>query len=613
MGAFLAFLYPEELRNQASQIYETGRQAASRLLALKTQGAAQSKEAFAVSFARTDGSGGPVVVDPKTGSWLLAVGTWIHRHSFECKTEQCLLTQYLEIGSLKLAGTLEGFFTILIGDGRTGEVILITDITGSCHCFARQFSCGIALSSSSLVLGRLGKVELDPLGCQEFLSVGTIFEERTLFKEVHKLPGATIFTFSAGRVLTEQHYWDIKHLTPEAFEGRYATDSLWEALTRSARFLGGRFPNPICDLTGGYDSRALVAAFLGAGVPVTCTVSGQPQNLDVIVSKGLAMVAGLDHIHLQRAPQVSLEAIMRSLQMTDGECNLFEYAGILQTQERLIGKFDLSVNGSFGGLARGLWWELLFPHLGASGKLDGNLLAKRRYAFGNFDPTIFPHEIQVDIVDHLSGVIDRLTEGLAHFPKTFQMDFVNLSMRIHRWQGRIASSTNRLRPCLSPFGLRSVLEIVFQTKSQFRIRSLLIRHMLHRYEPTFARYPLALGHPAEPLTWKNMHRFFPLVVHFGKKGIHKLSQMANINVLGSQFVCKPDSGLKALLKEDAVKDLLNPPSMRILQILEKGPLKRFMRASQDSGFLWHEQLMRIFTIEYTLRNLEAEQSPDHLN
>ncbi|WNM63981.1 hypothetical protein [Candidatus Nitrospira neomarina] len=610
MGAFLAFLYPEELRNEASQTYEKGRQAASRLLALKPQGAAQSKEAFAVSFARTDGSGGAVVGDPKTGSWLLAIGTWIHRQSFECQTEQCLLTQYLEIGSLKLAGALEGFFTILIGDGRTGEVTLITDITGSCHCFAREFSCGIALSSSSLVLGRLGMVELDPLGCQEFLSVGTIFEERTLFKNVHKLPGATIFTFSAGRVQREQHYWDIKHLTPEAFEGRYSTDSLWEALTRSARFLGGRYPTPICDLTGGYDSRALVAAFLGAGVPVTCTVSGQPQNPDVIVSKGLARVAGLDHIHLPRTPQVSLEAIMRAFQMTDGECNLFEYAGILQTQERLIGKFDLSVNGSFGGLARGLWWELLFPYLGASGKLDGNLLVKRRYAFGAYDRTIFPHEIQVDIVDHLSGVIDRLTEGLAHFPNTFQMDFVNLSMRIHRWQGRIASSTNRLRPCLSPFGLRSVLEVVLQTKTQFRVRSLLIRHMLHRYDPTFARYPLALGHPAEPLTWNNMHRFFPLVVHFGKKGIHKLSQMANLNVFGSQFICNPDSRLNTLLKEDAVRDLLNPSSMRTLQILEKAPLKRFLSASQDSDFLWNEQLMRIFSIEYTLRSLEAEQNAD---
>lgn len=608
MGAFFALLYPEEIQREADQVFEEGRHIASRLLGLKIQGTARSKGGLAISFSRLDGSGGPVVVDPKTGSWLLAIGTWLHNDEFGSGAEERLLRRYLEIGPVNLASELEGFFNILIKDGRTGEIILITDVIGSCHCFIRQWRKGLALSSSSLLLAAYGKVNLDQVGFQEFLYAGTVFGRRTIYKGVQKLSGATVFTFASGRLQWAQPYWKVADLNPEKFGLAVAGPSLWEALTRSTHLLGRLFSQPIYDLTGGYDSRVVVAAAVGSGTRIATTVSGPSHSPDVDVSHGLAQLFGLPHLHLQYSSHLPSEILRQTLQMTDGEYNLNEYAGILQIQGQSIGRFDLSVNGSFGELARGYWWELLFPHTGAKRKLNGYLLAKRRYAAKRFDSSILPAETRLDIVTHFATVIDELTNEISHFPNTFQMDCVYAFMRMQRWQGRIASSTNRLRPCISPFGLRSVLEIVLQTQFRCRLRSLLVRHMLSQFQPRFAKFPLALGHPAEPVSWRNAHHFLPLASHLWKKSTTKLAKIAKIPVKFSHSDCEPQTPQPTLWGREELQDLLRTSEMRLLHILDKESLARFLQYSQVAGPDIHAQWERVVGVEYALRVLETEKA-----
>ncbi len=84
---------------------------------------------------------------------------------------------------------------------------MITDIIGSCHCFMRSFKNAIALSGSSLLLAGLMDFNLDPVGFQEFLYTGVIYEDRTIYREVRKLGPASIFKFSEGVLKSRQRYW----------------------------------------------------------------------------------------------------------------------------------------------------------------------------------------------------------------------------------------------------------------------------------------------------------------------------------------------------------------------------------------------------------------------
>jgi asparagine synthase (glutamine-hydrolysing) len=552
------------------------------------------------SYPRRNQSGAAVVSDPKTGDWILALGTWFHADGFATGDEQRLLTDYQQFGAFRLARALQGFFNIIIADEKERALILITDLVGSCHCYERDCGDFIAFSSSSLLLGGIAAVHLDPVGCQEFVNAGVIYENRTLYREVRKLPPASICRFSGKADGEHQRYWQASQLQPESLSGDTAAETLWNTMRTAALRVGRKFPQPICDLTGGYDSRALVAAFLSVGVPFSAAVSGPEDSADVRVSRRLAEMVALRHVHTFGADQLSLPDIKDAIALTDGEYNLVEYAGILRIHRQLSQEFDISINGSFGELARGYWWELLFPCTGCRKKLDSNRLARARFAARHFDATLFSPAVALDLAAHFSGVIERTNSGLAQYPNTFQMDHLYLMMRMQCWQGRIASSTNRLWACLSPFMFRSVLEVMLQTETKARQRSLLIRKMLARFYPAFANAPLEHGYPAAPLNWTNWYRFLPLAKYYGSLLLHKAGFHSRRGVPSSDSPPR----VVQLWGEPEIREIWVASRMACGALLDQDRLESYIADSQKPGFRWEQQWMRLLSLELTCRALQ---------
>ncbi|HJT75929.1 MAG TPA: hypothetical protein VJ739_01905, partial [Gemmataceae bacterium] len=457
MSNFLVVLAADDRRAEAEQAFRSGLDFARTVKGQRPGRVLETNGAWVAAFPRRNGSGAPVVTDPSTGCWLLAAGTYFDAAGCAVGAEARLLTRFLEVGPERLTRELEGFFVLVVGDPRSRETVVITDLVGSCHCFIREWEAGVALSGSSLLLAGLGECRLDPVGCQEFLRTGIIYEDRTVYREVRKLGPASITRFRGGAGKGGRHYWRISDVTPNSLDGPAAVRALGEALVGVARKVAAAFPRAVCDLTGGYDSRALVAMFRTAGVPFTTVVAGPADSPDVTVANGLARLAGLPHLHVPPTPP-SLDRLEDALRLTDGEFDLVEYARILAIHERLAERFDVSLNGSFGEVARGYWWGLLFPRAGRCLPLDATMLARCRYAAQPSDPSLFPPGQRLDLVGHFSDMIGRANAGLAGLPNCVQLDHTYLMMRMQRWQGRIASSTDQLWPCLQPFLCRSVLE-----------------------------------------------------------------------------------------------------------------------------------------------------------
>jgi hypothetical protein len=600
VGNFLVVIPGSGLSGEAKRLFLSSLDAAREIRSQIPSDTWESDWGFAASFPRQNGSGAGIVSDPATGSWLLAIGTWFHCDDRASGAESYLLNRYLEVGAFQLGRELEGFFVLLIGDARIREVIAITDIVGSCHCFRRTVHEGIILSGSSLLLASSGDCTVDWVGCQEFLDTGIIYEERTCYQEVRKLGPARIYRFSDTARGTEQKYWQAADVKPQSSRADDAVNSLWQKLTLAAARIHRLYPHSVCDLTGGYDSRALVAAFLGANVRCATTVSGPSNSADVVISQGLAQVLGLRHLHSEPLQQLSFDQVRESLPFTDGEYDLVNYAQIRAIHGELSRHFESSINGSFGEVARGYWWELLLPRIGARRPLDAHKVAQRRYAAQSFDASIFPSEKRLDLVAHFTGVIDRTNAGLLDTPNTFQMDHAYLMMRMQRWQGRIASSTNQLWPCLSPFMFRSVLETILETRAWLRWRSLLIRKMLAKFSPRMAAYPLEHGFPAQPATWRNIHRFFPLATYFGKKCVAKVEER-----LGSRRGARSreESFVPRLQlwKDDRVREILRPPNMRLSGGMDLDGLGNFLQRSQEEQFSFNDQWARLLSLECAFR------------
>jgi hypothetical protein len=591
----------------ANRVFEAGLQHTRRWNGSSPDSFLNSDWVKVAQFPRQQGRRGTIACDASTSSWLFAIGTWFHSEDYASGEELLLLKRYLDIGSDQLAQELEGFFVIAIGDGRTKETVVITDLVGSCHGFVRSWKYGFILSGSSFILATLGNTDLDPVGCQEFLLTGTIYEDRTFYEQVRKLGPAAVYRFGEhGK--KSQRYWKIQEVATESLDRGAAVDQLAENLTRAAKKIGKTFSHPVCDLTGGYDSRATLAAFLNAGVQVSTTVSGPESHPDVAVSRGLAAMLGITHLNLNPPEPQSFGEAKTAFPFTDGEYDLFEYASVLEVHRELSKRFDVSINGSYGEVARGYWWELLFPYTGARRPLDCGKVARKRYAAGIANNAFIHPQLRLDMVSHLTGVLERTNAGLSGLSNTVQLDHLYLSVRMQRWQGKIASSTNRLWPCISPFLFRSVLESMLCAKTSVRRFSLLIREMLAKYQPCLAEFPLEHGYPALPVDWKNFYRFWPVPVYYGQRVVSKMLRLA----CGSWGSSVSQSGHRPvglqLWHDEEVCELLQPTTMKLGCLLHQTALVDFLKRGQREIFPFNDQWARMLSVEYTLHRLEQMKS-----
>jgi hypothetical protein len=467
----------------------------------------------------------------------------------------------------------------------------------------RDFGDCVAVSTSSRLLASLGEAALDPIGCEEFLRLGVIYEERTLFRDVRKLGPAAIHRFVDGRPAASHRYWRVGDLDPFALDGDRAARQLSERLCTAARRISRLYPRLVCDLTGGYDSRAVVATMRGAGLSFETTVSGPAHSPDVVIAGRLADITQKPHVHIEPDLQLTPDNLDEALRLTDGECDLVEYARIQAIHQQLAQTCDASINGSYGEVARGYWWEVLRPRTGRREPVNPRMLAEQRYAVGAGPSPLFPAGL--DLAAHLAAIIERCNRELDGAPNTAQMDNAYLMLRMQRWQGRIASSTDQLWPCLSLFLFRSVIETALQTAPRARTGNRLARQVIAKLDAALAAHPLESGAPAMPLTLFTWPKFLPAFVPLAGKAARKLARR-----FASVGRTSPPVRLPTRLKEaDVLRALLNPATMRAAALIEPAHLRAFLDLSRADPAVWERQGRRLLSLELALQ-LPAPASAD---
>ncbi len=601
MGNFLIVIANPGFEQRGETAFRKGLQVAGDLWNQQTAGTLALRNIWAAGFSRWNGSGGGICEDKESGDWLISIGTWIHSDDFGPNDQLRLLRNIRNKGPLRVAQDLEGFFVLAGTTDRRDEIFVLTDIIGSCHVFLRAWNGITALSGSSLLLAALAQSKIDLVATQEFLYSGIIYEDRTLFAEVHKLDPATCFTFRNGSLVEKSRYWSIASLKPESIDDSAAVGILKETVQATARRISKLYSNLLCDLTGGYDSRTLVAGFLSAGIPVSTTVSGPANSPDAYVSAELAKLAGLDHQRSDPEPIHLYEQIQFALTLTDGEYDLTEYARICEIHRSHAKRLDISLNGSFGEVGRGYWWEILFPRTGACEALNSGKVARLRYMPKSFDSTLIPRNQVLDLPEHYAALIGRNNAGLESCPNTFQLDNAYLGLRMQRWQGRIASSTNRIWPCISPFMFRSLLEIMLQTSSRLRQRSLLIRKLLPELNKRFAEYPLERGYPPLSVSIRTLHRFWPLIPLYSAKALKRFRYLGSRRRISPKQESTP---IRTLLQRDPqIRHVLQPQNMLLSEVFDGEKLADFIQRAQAEYFTYESEWARVLTLECTLRYL----------
>jgi hypothetical protein len=444
----------------AAELSERALQAYFTLHRLEPSDRVAEGATHAYTFAPRFSPGLRIESSPETGEWAGGAGPLFYEDS----GRQEALRHFVGADLERAVGRLDGAFAIFRRI-RNGEIAVITDRLGTMHAYAVTLRSATVISTSSMVLAALCEANWDLVSCREFLATGTVFGQRTLFQEIEKLAPGSIYRFEHGRLKSKTPYWRIADFEYGSLGASDTTRRLASALQRVMRKIVGSYPRPLLDLTGGLDSRAVLGATLKGRASFETTVAGKDCDADALVSSSIARQYEIVHHRIDPPSEVTMDEARALLSLTDGEYDLFEYARIARIHSCSAQNHDVSVNGASGEICRGHWWEKLFPFTGSRRWFPTNIVAAQCFA----------GRPQAELLATV-------------FPLT------------RRWQGRIASATNRLWPAISPFACRDPLELALTAAPRIRIRGRLSRRLITHLDPKLAAFPWRHKGPAAQST-----------------------------------------------------------------------------------------------------------------
>ena len=287
--------------------------------------------------------------DPTENRRLRAAG-----HQFPGDDASCLVHMYEEHGP-RFFSKLNGTFCGLLWDRRENKAMLFNDRFGLGRVYYHEIADGFYFASEAKALLKVlpDLRSLDIRGLGELMVCGCTLQDRTLFPGVSLLPPGSVWTFSPGRPVCKENYFDPARweeqssLPPEDY---YA--ALKETFTRILpRYFSGRQPIAL-SLTGGLDSRMILAGRTTESGWLPCHSFGGTyrDSEDVRLARTVAGLCQQSHSVIRlddRFHPKFLDLAARSVYVTDGAMDVTGSVGL--HVNRLAREFaPVRMTGNYG-------------------------------------------------------------------------------------------------------------------------------------------------------------------------------------------------------------------------------------------------------------------------
>lgn len=268
-----------------------------------------------------------------------------------------LLALYREHGDLDFLKEVDGIYAAAIYDACARRMHLMSDRYGLRHLSWTTYEGGIAWASEAKAMLALPGFEpkIDREALRDFFEVGHLRGDCTWFEGVRLLQAATVLTWDLdGRSAHRLRYWGADEIKPLA-NGTDAVE-LAEELGRLFRAAVERRSRPGertgLTLSGGLDSRAILAAMPNHEGPIHAVTFGKKGCEDARIAAAATAAKGASHHALVMNVEEWLPPRLEAVWWTDGELDLMHMhvITILPWVRELfdIGLDGLGANGIIG-------------------------------------------------------------------------------------------------------------------------------------------------------------------------------------------------------------------------------------------------------------------------
>jgi hypothetical protein len=433
------------------------------------------------------------LVSFENDEFCAATGTFVYKGATG-KTGLALLHGDFDIGKPETYGLamnrLHGAFCIVAR--KQGRTFAFTDRVGVYKVY-RDDANSVLSSSFLAMLETVSRRRVDAQALYEYVFQGATYGGDTLAEDVKLLSPEVVCQPGVNpRAGTWRAYG-----VPEIARGDLEThaEQIFETLTKGFGDIAKAFDNHIdTALSGGYDSRLILAILFGLNVRPDVHVYGRESDPDVVVASRIAKGEGFSLTHVDKSHHAELpldraaESISRTFRAFDGAPNdgIFDNGSDFETRRERCRTGALMLNGGGGEVLRNFFYlpdkplsvrQLLWSFYS---QFDPNAAA------GGFSEAAFHDRLAEKLKATLGITGDRLTRT--------QIELVYPLFRCGFWMGRNNSVNSRFGSTLTPFIddtlVRQTVRVPMSLKDYGRLEARLISLA----SPALAAYPSDHGY-----------------------------------------------------------------------------------------------------------------------
>ncbi len=271
-----------------------------------------------------------------------------------------LVLQLIQHRGIEAVSGLNGAFVLALWNSKEKTLTIANDRYGLKPLYYSSFNHLFAFSSEVKSILTIPKVsrDVEPQAVAEFLTFEYFLGNRAFFKSIMALEPASILIFKSGN-LSMRNYWKAGFSKEETFFWKEkpldnAKDLLCQAVKRQVT--GEK--RVALALSGGLDSRLILAAAAEAGCPIPTYTFGIKDCDDARIARLVADCLGSENHFFELSPRYLSIWAGKGVWRTDGMNNCTNFAGI-ELYSEVGEKWRIILNGSggnelWGGISPGL-------------------------------------------------------------------------------------------------------------------------------------------------------------------------------------------------------------------------------------------------------------------
>ena len=259
---------------------------------------------------------------------------------------------YGETMSFDFLRDIDGYYAAALYDKKNGMVYLITDRYGFKPLYWGILNDNLIWSSE--LKGFLShsdfKTVIDRTAVEEFFDIGYLLENRTWFEGVELVPPASVLSFNVKQsTVGINHYWSWSETNPtiESIDEREIAEELGRLFQESVRKYINNEERIGITLSGGLDSRAILAAVPEGYKPLHTFTFGQEGCDDIKIASKVSKIKGAEQHALILNTDNWLIPRINGVWKSDGSFSLLHMHG-MEFYEEYKKHIDFNLNGFLG-------------------------------------------------------------------------------------------------------------------------------------------------------------------------------------------------------------------------------------------------------------------------